>query len=764
MRLRIKLVTLVIVLAPCACAFGADDLARLDRRYDRVLKLDPRMSVRELFRLSLELAGRNHRTDRIEKLLDLAAKMQDLDPDSRTYGNFKWYWGADKCADRNAVEFAMQKAAVTVIRFGERIPPGARKKLDRIMRLSVEGVRRHGVRISYTNIILMKIWNCIALGEILDDKELAELGYRTFDRWLMYTGANGIHEYLSPTYYGVDLENLGLIARYAGRKQARKKAVAALRYCWTDIAANWFTPCARLGGAHSRDYDYLTGRGMLDYMMSKVKWSGVTRTPAFFHTLTHWPPPDELTAPILKQVPRMVLQRWGPEVGQHAAHYVGGNFSIGSAGASYGPMDKPLTINFAGGPGMVMANFFLDARGDPYGKKKFQRASGHSKALHLKCFLTSVQRGSEVLLLASSEPSSDRYIPAPACLLSHLVIPSEPDIRIGGKKAGRDKDITIAMNQPVFLRYKDIAVGVRYVLGLNGAGRTAPLRLVSDGGRYPARRLTCTLSAGKPEGRGTVAVWVRCAEGLDENGFAAFEKQFASEKAKVSVKGGVVDVSAGGMRLRADVDRQRSISRQGGDKGAGEQLLAVNGRDVGLEILSGIDCVRKYRKALAGLSSDTGPSEKTEKVIEAENAACVLPLFEVAADSKASGGKYAIVPNGAGNGGMGLMVFSIEAPRDGDYYLLGRVLAPTSSDDSFYVQVLQGGAEVISSADWHTGAGKQWRAVRLNREKSKTPLAIPLKAGRAQIRIKCREDGTGLDSIMLTTEPAKTLPAPGQQK
>jgi len=57
---------------------------------------------------------------------------------------------------------------------------------------SVEGIARHRVRVSYTNIYLMKIWNCIALGESTGRAELAAHGYAMLDRRLLYTAQYGV--------------------------------------------------------------------------------------------------------------------------------------------------------------------------------------------------------------------------------------------------------------------------------------------------------------------------------------------------------------------------------------------------------------------------------------------------------------------------------------------------------------------------------------------------------------------------------------------
>lgn len=734
-------------------------LRELDHRYENCLKLSPRLGVRELFRLSLDTAILNHETQRIEKLLELAAQMQDIDPQSQTYGNFKWYWGAEKCIDRNAVEFGMQKGILMLMLYKDRLNPKTAELLMKLVQLSIEGINRHSVPESYTNIFLMKIWNCIAIGETVGNTELTETGYSMLDRWLLYTSECGIHEYLSPTYYGVDLESLGLIAKYAKREEGRIKAVKALKLFWIDIAANWFQPCSRLGGAHSRDYDYLTGHGMLDDFMGTVQWSGITKTPSLFQELALWQSPDDLMQSILKTIPRTIQQRWGNGLGDHATQYMGRSFSIGSSSAVYGPMDKPLTVNLAGGPKMVVANFFLDARGDPYGQMKFAMKDGHNKALHLKGFHASVQHGSEVILLASSEPATDRYIPEPACLQSHFIIPSETDVWIGNDPVIPEKDLKMPVppGTPVFLRYKDVAVGINFILRLDTNGKPAPVYLVCDGDKYHARRISCVHSEGKPSGRGVVVVRTKAMEGMDDNSFKDFQKEFTAVKTTVKTDGATVDISSANMRLTADVAGQKLLKAEGGEQGSGEYILAVNGRDYGREILNSIDCVAKHHKMLKDIAAGTGPVERTEEIIEAEKTPFIIYPFRVSENDKASWKKYIIAPNGSSAASsVARAVWFIKIPEDKTYYLMGRILAPTSEDDSFFFTIRQGNSAIVPTTEWHTGTGPGWKW-RTALGPDKKPLAIQLKQGTVNIEISCREDGTGLDAIMLTTDPKKKI-------
>lgn len=613
-------------------------VANLDRRWDGLQQRSPRMAVRSLFEFALESAEADHHLDRIEGALDLAAQMQDVDPASRTYGNFRWYWEGDRPEDLNAVEFSMQDAALLWMRHRERLPGSARHRLERLIALAIEGIRRHNVPESYTNIYLMKAWNCIALGEQTERPELARDGYAMLDAWLFYTWENGIHEYLSPTYYGTDLDSLVLIARFSRNARARQQAETALRLVWTDIAANWFEPCLRLGGAHSRDYDYLTGHGYLDTHLQTAGWlaSDPGATPQRFAALSGWRPPEELHTLAVQRLPRWVRQRWSAAPGERSAHYVGRSVSLGTAGASYAdPMDKTLTVQFAGGPGMPVVNFMMDARNDPFGRSKGLTGGGHMKAFHLTPFVMSVQREAEALFLAAISPQDrgfQRPAPDPTCLLSQLVLP-----------------------------------------------------------------------------RAGVAVWVG-----DE-----------------PIGGGEGEAGPAAVLPAAEV----------------EQLLRG----------TGVGARAWWRR----LWPPGYPAATPGCPFEVEAALQVEPPFAVGRDSRAAGGRFVWrpgVPGAVGPAG-GRALIPLKVPVAGGYYLLARVLSPTPSEDSFQLSIRAGAQEVLPLSDWHIGVHGDWswQAVSLTPGE---PTRVEIPAGLALLEIRCREDGTMIDQILLTDQrtAARTVP------
>jgi hypothetical protein len=757
----------LIYTAPPLTTAQRDALTRsLDRRWDNFQKKGAGMAVRDLFAFSLESAESDYRLDRIDGALALAEPMQDRDPNSPTYGNFKWRWGDAGPDDRNAVEFSMQDGALLWMRHRDRLAPEARQRLERLIRLSIEGIHRHRVAVSYTNIFLMKTWNCIALGEHTDRPELAKEGYALFDAWLMYTWENGIHEYLSPTYYGVDLDSLVLIARFTQNERARQQAEAALRLFWTDIAANWFEPGQRLGGSHSRDYDYLTGHGALDPHLIYAGWlkGQPDQPPSRFAALGGWRPPAELRAMAVSPTPRMIRQKWGPLLGERSAQFVGRTISLGSAGATYGNMDKPLTVNFAGGPKMPMVNFFMDARDDPFGAKREVTGGGHLKSLHLSPFLMSVQREREVLLLAASSPedaSFRRNAPNPTCLLSQLVLPRDGvSVWIGDEPSSVPKRRIaqpVAIGQPLFVRFGNAAAGFRVIHALDLQGNPAAIALANDGNNLGAMTLTVTHSAGKStRGRASAALWTRVAEDLDDAQFATFRADFARAAARAQYNGEILDVSAQGergpLRLMGNLKLNERMKCEGDEPGAADRLLAINGRDMGREILKDVEPV----KTLSGLldPASGAAAAAVGKPFEVERAPVIIPPFEVGEDPSASGGKFIWMPgqpSGQGGSEIARAIFPTRLPAAGTYYVWGRVLTPTSADDSFYVWIRNDKGDLLPRTEWPLGVHKAWEWVALELE-PRQERGVSLPGGVVLVEIFCREDGAKIDELLITSD------------
>ena len=746
-------------------------LKQLKSQWERIRQRHESLSSREIFSFVLRCAEANLLSDRlwldrVDEALAVAEEMQDRDLISPSFGNFRWYYKAEKVEDFNAVEFVMEDATLIWMRHGEKLPSRLKERLLRLMQFGAEGIKRHRVRPGYTNIYLKKTWNCLALGICLGDKGLIDLGKGMLDNWLLFTWENGISEYLSPTYYGVDLDALLLIARLFPQADVRKKAEGVLNLFWTDIAANWFEPCKRLGGAHSRDYDYIGGRGYLDEHLRFAGWLDAPSEwiPSAKLLICGWKPSENFRNLAIWNRPRFVYQRWGRDTNAHwASHYNGKKISLGVAGACYGPEDKVLTFQFANGVNAPMGYFVMDARDDPYGKKREITPGGHPKSWHPEPFIASVHREREAVLLAALDLTEQRFklrVSKPVSLRSHFVIPRDGvEIWVGEKTrmpADSITELRIPLNTLVIARYKDTAVGIRIIYATDLDGNTPPITLVNDKNEYGVIRLTVTHSSGMPtHGIACIVAWLRVAEDLDDEAFARFVKAFANATVTVDIKGGEIEVKAMGekglLHMKANIHTKERLSRANGLEEHRKCLLCINGRDVGRELLSKIEPIA----TLSRLLHDPGIAVEVNEVFEAEASPLIIPPFEIGEDKEASGGKFVWVSGeegGRGSAPEARMFISVRIPKAGKYFIKARVRTPTPEDDSFFVRILRDEDVLLEQTEWHTGVHKDWEWVTLSGKDTK-PMELHLPAGIVVVEISCREDGAMLDCLKVTGLP-----------
>ncbi|MBC7287727.1 MAG: hypothetical protein H5T86_06725 [Armatimonadetes bacterium] len=698
--------------------------------------------------------------ERLARLFEVAARMQDRDENSRTFGNFRWYWRDGAVLDANAVEFSMQAASLVWLRHRDKLPTAAREKLEELLRYGIQGCMRHIVPPSYTNIALMNAENLILLGEALEQPDVAQEGYRRLEAVVRDVWDHGIHEYDSPTYYGVDLDCLLLIEAYAQREEAREQARALLELFWTDIAANWFEPAKRLAGAHSRTYDFLYGLGYLDGHLKAAGWLDDPKIFGFYTVFGRWKPPSQLLEMSRTRYPRLVRQRWGIGPGGTKTHWVCPDITISAAGSNYEPMDCPLAADFPGPRGAVRCYFVPDARRDPYGKKTIP-AGPHQKALHLMPLYIGAQRTADALALAVYRPTD--YPPNPGTLESHFVMPLDVDeIWIGEERFVPPKDEPFAREvtagEAVVIRKGTAALGIRvpWARGLDGGA--APAALVYDGNEWRAMRLTVAhhnfwgvVRAAAYPG---AALWLRAGSGLgDEQAFTAWRRAFAGAQAEVEADESHVSVTVAG------VDGPVSVAAEAPFMGLKKiepeptsALLEIDGQDVGREILARLPVVRKFAAEEQEAPVIEVPPGRPV-TWEAEKAR-LRGVMKVGLDDQASGGKFVWMPGepGGRGGGDGAATYHLRIARAGTYWLWGRVLTATPEDDSFFIRIFSEAAEPISKSEWHTGIHVQWEwaPVCLAGSTEQTPL--PLPEGDVYIEVMVREDGAKLDALYLSPD------------
>jgi hypothetical protein len=717
------------------------------------------MGVRRLFAYAMTLGLARQHPERLERLLDLSVRMQDRDPASRGYGNLRWTWRDVEVTDRNAVEFCMQDAVVLWAGHRDWIPEPARSALRETMEYGIEGCLRHIVPTSYTNIAILNAGNLIALGEMLDRPDAAAEGYRRLEALCLWTWCFGTSEYNSPTYTAVDIDGLDFIFRFAARQEGRSQAEALLRLFWTDVAANWFPASGRLAGSQSRSYDYLSGAGYLTHFLRYQGWIEETAvhrvTDLQRPALCQWQPPADLTA-IRNGFPRIVRQSWGPQLVQSRTHAMYADVSLGTSGAAYGTTDMPLTVDLPGQSSAPRCYFIADGRGDPYGKQKYETSSArHMKALHLQPFWAAAQRGGDAVSLAVYRPQ-DMAADVVSNCQSHFVIHrGYGSLHIAGSRMGTVETATIAIGEPIVLRYGTAALGIRVLWNRSQDGTPGEVRLIDDR-RHSVMRLTMEHRREQTSAMPGAALWVRVGTSLNnESMFTQWRNEFESiepltiqttdEHIRIEVPGvdGLVSVAAAAPFGQGDVTLIPEPSTG---------VLEIDGQERGRPLLAHLECIQRHEERTRAASTIDVPAS-AGVYWEAESG-LVFPGMSIGQDQQASRGQFVWhPPENTWGRAASTVTWTLNVAEAGKYYLWGRVLAPDPQTDSFYLKVSTASRTLVPQSDWHTGSGPGWRwvPVALNGEKAATALDLP--AGVCRIQLASREAGTKLDRLFLARSP-----------
>lgn len=524
-----------------------------ERVWRMAQRLAPDLGSRELYTYALALCESGTHLERVPELLQMGAKMQVRDPYSPYYGAMINRWRDRAVTDPNMVEFCMVGAGLVWLRHAERLSPPARAVLRETLQYGAEGCFRHEVGPGYTNMALLNALNLILLGELLGRSDTLLEGYHRLDQLCLYTFRWGIREYCSPTYYGADLQWLRLLEALPASQPVRDQARALLEVFWTSAALHWRPDNARLAGAGSRTYDYVFNRGLVETPMWAVGWlPGGPRgeLEAVFSAVGDYVPPERLRT-LTEQYPRLVRQRWGAEPAQAMTHFACADVSLSTSGASFGPMDVPLSVDLPGGPDRPRCYFIADGRGDPYGRERVPEGT-LMKATHLEPFWAAAQRKGDAVALALYDPAR-----TPGPVDSHFVMRRDMDeFLIAGRRADLARpealQYAVAAHDAVVFRRGTAAVGIRVLLAVNRRGGVAPTYLVYDGNDLGVVRLTVDHGqGGAASWRGlpaALALWIRVGSGLrSKEAFETWRRDFEAAAAMVHYDGDGAHVEVAGV-------------------------------------------------------------------------------------------------------------------------------------------------------------------------------------------------------------------------
>ena len=189
--------------------------------------------------------------------------------------NFKSYFADASVSDFNAVEFATESLVQIPYRFphllamyGPVNQPGTIENLlAALLSEGQIGAINHHFTVGYTNQWMFRLCNLILTGQGVTDgsgnvllaanADVLNRGRTDFMAWASNVREDGVREFMSPTYAGLDLEASGYLDLYARDTGISAMAQQAYKLFWIDLYANWYNRGQRMGGTHSRTYEFL---------------------------------------------------------------------------------------------------------------------------------------------------------------------------------------------------------------------------------------------------------------------------------------------------------------------------------------------------------------------------------------------------------------------------------------------------------------------------------------------------------------------------
>ena len=445
-------------------------------------------------------------------------------------------------SDENNIEFALEMAGTALIEYYPFWPDDVKALFDEFVDRALYASWNHdNVAVSYSNIYIMRVWNMIALGENLSTErtwgvshnltpaQIAAKGYAMLQSFHDFMLQWGIHEHNSPTYTGVQAENIGYLARYTKNAEARALALRCKDYISAMIFANWFTPGKVSTGPMSRCYYRGSSGGRID-QLAKGMICGYGMY--WYNVLAAWEPSAQ-DRRINDTYPRTVAWTFGPEMGTDASgkqfyamngmNYIDRKFSISSAGHHYtgNGTEKSLAVVVAGNAHRDIINFahYMEGRNDPFGRIPY---GSHVWTCFRDAWARS-QHANEVVVLQAGNGRDNP--PAASNLCSHIIVPGTyvDEMWVGNERipdwfamSGNAKALGSASGMTYFSRIEDIVVSVRYLFtfGTDGRARIPILTYDSNNSSYvygTALRITTELKGTAParEELGGVIMWWR---------------------------------------------------------------------------------------------------------------------------------------------------------------------------------------------------------------------------------------------------------------
>lgn len=597
-------------------------MENLKQQWNALHQSPPKIGVRDCFLFLLDaLDSKFLKQEEILWTIDLVKTRVITDSTKPSFGNMYWGWtetGGD-VGDGNNVEFCVQYGILIKLLFDDQLSTASRTSLDELFAMTLKGVRRQPVRISYTNIYLMRCWNFIALGQAYNNPTVIEEGRKAFDIWLKHVANYGNREYDSPTYSGVDIESLLLMVKFAKDADIHQKASDALDFFLIDIASHYNSLGGFLAGAHSRDYNRVFGRDLLEEKYINPLLGRENKNNQLFNQICYSILAEKglskYQRAIMDKPNRFIEQRWDSLPHTFTTDYHGKKFSIASSSQYYSPDDKSFVmyLNSKRIPEMPNIVYVMEGRNDHYGiwgatglgdKMKhlmppnYPANGGWGKTRHLMPFMQASQNKNEFVMLVSGEKDHN-------CIYDYVnstvILPNYFDeIWIGNKKISVPTvgaNISFDSSNTFFAKFEDVAISIKILY--SNAETNEKAILYNGGFKYNSSREAFYLVHNEAfrltlkhpnNGKANIVMWWKAVEGIDTDAkFQAFRNTILDAPVNINLLNDIVDVSvitsSGKLGVKANLKKKQRLDYYNPSPLNRNILFNIDGVDIGKKIM-----------------------------------------------------------------------------------------------------------------------------------------------------------------------------------
>jgi hypothetical protein len=204
-------------------------------------------------------AGGEERLARARKVLAKVLRLQDTDPESRTYGIWSYFLEEPlqkmNNPDWNWADFCGLELTRILAGHADDLPADLLARTKAGLRHACESILRRDVGLGYTNIAMLDCAVTATGGHLLDAPKYLDYGRDKLRRMIDFVAHHGsFTEYNSPTYTMVTVDACEHVLAHVTDKAAREAAETLRRAAWTLITEHYHPGTEQWAGPHARCY------------------------------------------------------------------------------------------------------------------------------------------------------------------------------------------------------------------------------------------------------------------------------------------------------------------------------------------------------------------------------------------------------------------------------------------------------------------------------------------------------------------------------